>query len=1247
MRPPSARAPLRIAVLLLLCGVPVALAAQTTAGWDDLLAGRHDRAREAFITALALDPTDLDSAIGLAALLEARGDPGGAEQVLARALEADARGSRAAGALTRLGTLVSRTPDGGAQAIPTLEGIASGRIPTDGPEIRALAALALADARTNQGQPRRARDELVRLRGRVTRWTLLGPWGRLSRQGLRTEFPPERCRLDVAGLPPGPSGHRPRRVDVVLPGGRVTPPVPLGGIGVLFAVADLEVPRPVPVLLRVGSPVSFRAFLDGSEVLSADFVGERPPISRTAALTLPAGRHRLLIKLANDETAYSLTVDLGAEAFEAGLRVVEPQGCPRGALEARPADSPLDHSADGQLPDSPAEALARIWWLRARNLDRQSGRLLAALRERWPEAPLLLYLSGEHLKNAATGAAASEDLTGARTHLEQALEAAPDLVRAALLIGEIDLAAGRLDEAWGRAGVALAVDPDQPAALLLRHQVARRRGFLLQADRLLERARARAPGWTRLLVAHRELLGRIGAIRRLREVEDELARRAPSNPGRAVRALAAGRAGEAVALLRDMVADDPTNLSLRLGLVTALLEADRGDEALAALDEAERIFPGAAELAERRAAVLAGQGAGQERIDRELARALDADPGRLGLRRTLELRRNDRTMRSFLADIPQLVADARPAPAGVDSALLADVAVVLLDRFGGQTELYQGVHKVYTRDGVEKEGELQVQPGAQIERLVIHKSDGRTIDVELPDRPPFSLPGLEPGDVFAYVWRRYFPPFPALPGALDNRSVFLFQGPDREYLLSRYVILHAPELAPSICGNIDGLAIKERTEAGLVVHSFTARESPRKPVEPHVPDTTEIVPHVRLAMGTSWELLGEIVRGRIEGLVLPDPPLPELVSEARHRAGPAAGPRALARAIHEVVGRHLEPGAASLDLGRPASAAASAGEGNRALVALALSLQLGLDARLILTRPVEFAGRLLDCPMPGLFGYPLVEIADGEQLIYLDFNDADHPFDTIPVRFLGSDAQRIPLADRSPASVVRLPWRDPGTVEEVVVDATLSPDGTLAGSLTLTARDALASMLRRMLRSIPEDRRSLAYESLAARWFAGARTLDARVEGLDDPTVPLVVKVEFAGGALGRPRPTGLALPMVTSPLGILEEFGSLPARSQPLLFDLQEFRHDVVRIRLPAGIEVLRTPEPVAIDGPFGSYGLSARIEDGTIEIERRASMPPRRVETSDYARFRDFARLVADAERAELLLAVESPSLESSGSR
>ncbi len=531
-------------------------------------------------------------------------------------------------------------------------------------------------------------------------------------------------------------------------------------------------------------------------------------------------------------------------------------------------------------------------------------------------------------------------------------------------------------------------------------------------------------------------------------------------------------------------------------------------------------------------------------------------------------------------------------------------------------------------------------PNARIQGLRLRKADGRVVDVDPGSKRPISLPGLEPGDFIDYSWRRYTPPSGYVPGGLDNRSVFVFQGADRDFVLSRYVVMHDPALAVQVCGHQEGLATTDEVKDGLRVRSWTAREVPQLRPEPHIADPTAVIPNVKLSLNTSWTDIGDLVKSAIAGSLLPDAPLPEMAAEIQRRAG-GKDPEALARALHAVVNERIRPGAAPLSLGTAASMSASAGEGNRVTVALALARMVGLEARLLLARPLELRGTSMDCPAPDLFPYALVEIPLPDRTVYLDYTDADFPFDSLPLRLAGSDGLSIPLEPEAPARLVEIARRDPGVLQETDAELVLEADGRVTGNLTLTLRGVLSGIVRRVMSEVPPDRKDTAYRSFVGNYFAGAQVISAKVDGLDAQDGAVTLTFAFTGGGFGRRLPAGFAVPVVAQKLDLLSEYASLPTRQYPLLLDAQEFRRDRVRIRIPEGLRVSTLPAPVARDNGYGRYALAATVDGDRLVLERTVAIPPRRVEPPEYTDLRRFLQEIDDAERAEIELVAPTPAL------
>lgn len=1212
---------------------PAPRPATAAEAWAHALAGRDEKAEEAFAARLGQDPADLSAAIGLAALLDARGDAGGAQDVLARALGKGAKGPLVPGAVAGLAAMTGRSPDGGAAALPALTAVLRG--PGRVAELHGIAAQAAADTLSRTGRADEASALLRGQGGYVGTWTLVGPYGRFDRLDLLRPFPPERG--DLAPPASAADGLPPLRIATTFHDGRGIVPLAFRHFGLVYAVTDLVVKQPVEVRLAAASPGSFRLFVDGRLAATADRVREHPPIEVAVRAKLSPGRHRVLLKLANADRflPFTLAVEPLGGAPVLGESVVEApvEGTPDGAATVTAWPALLDAAPAVGPATDPAAVVAATWWLGLRNLDERTGPLLRAARAQWPKAPLFTALLGEWALGARTGKSADEDLAQARTLLGEAAGADARFHRARLLVARMDESAGQLTEAWQGAEAVLAAAAEDTDALALQYRVAMRRGWGTEAERRIDRARAAAPGRVDVLESAIEAYRKNGSTRKLGEALAERARRDPLYEAWADHLATAGRTAEARAAWERMIAARPSYLYPYFGLARLLSDTGEYDAALALLERAAALYPTEAMIPFRRAGVLALAGRDKDAAA-ELQRALEIDPSRVELWESLLRRGEKDPLAPWLGNAREILAAAREPAAGTDSALLADIASVLVDPQGGQTELYQGVHAVYTRAGVEREGELDVLPGSRLQGLRIHKAGGGYADVQAGDKRPVSLPGLEPGDAVEYVWRRYIPPFQAIPGGLDNRTLFLFQGEDREYVLSRYVISHDRRLPVEVCGNTRGLAATDETQGNLRIRSWTARQMPRLSGEPHLADPLEITPNVRLGMGTTWADIGELVKANLAGMLQPDEPLPALADESRRRAG-SKDPLALARAMHGVILEKIRAGGAPLMMGTPASVAASAGEGNRAAVALALARMLGLDARLLLTRPVEQKGRQLDCPSPGAFPYVVVVLQLGDRRVFLDYTDADHPFDALPPRLAGSDALEVPLALDAPAALVELPRRDPGVLQETVAELQMDRDGRVSGTLTITARGSFGAVLRRLLGEVPPDQKPNVYRQIAGESFPGATVTQTTIDGMDKPEEPLVLRLAIEGGSWGRRTPNGLALPVVAHRLGLLGEYGSLPGRQYAMLLDAQEYRSDTVTVRMPGGLAPREMPSAVTLGGRFGAYAMLAKNPaPGLLSVQRSAVVPPTRVEPGEYAEFREFARGIDAAESREILL-------------
>lgn len=1225
------------ALVAVLVAASAAEAGTPEDGWSLALAGEDQRALDAFLAQLAQEPENLEAAVGLAALLEGRNDTEGAMGVLLRGLESPARGPLYAGALAQALALASRAPDGGAAALPLLESIISGRKPVPDPELKSLAGLGLADILIRIGRPEEAREMLFSRGGRLQSWSLLGPYGKFGKLDLHRPQAPERGDLHPEDDPPGTANLAPWRLDTFFLDGRVAVPPQFAGFGVVYLVADVQVEEAGEYRLRVASESSLALFVDGRPVAVLDRYLDNPPSAAGFLARLGPGRHRLMVKLARAgaDNLVAVSLEPAGEEKTAPLRNVPLADEPLGESAVTGWPVPFDQPADSPLP---AETLAAAWWLRSRHLDRPQGDILERAVQQNPRAHLFALALAEFLRTGETGADPQRDLARARALFEKLAESGTQGARARLQIARMDLDADRLTEAWQGAEKVLAISPEDPDALLLQHRIAVQRGWNTEADQRIERARAAAPGRGDLLQAAADFFRRIGARSRLNRVQEELARRDQSAQGRAEWLAAQGRDEEALAAWLQAIDQQPSFLGFAFEAARRAADLGRPEQGLQVLDRAAAQFPREAGIALRRAELLSQLGREAE-ATAQLAQALRENPSLVGIRQALHRRGVKDPLAAWGADARLILAEAKPPRAGADSALLADLSATLVHPQGGQTEFYQGIHRVYTRTGVEKEGELEILPGALLDFIRIYKTDGRILDVDPGSKRPVSLPNLSPQDSFEYIWRRFIPPSELIPGGLDNRTVFMFQGAERDFVLSRFAVLHDPGVPVTVCSNTHGLETTDTIQDGLRVRTWTARSVPELQPEPNIPDPMEVIPHVKLGLGVTVQDLGDLFESSLAGTLRLDAPLPAWAADIRARA-PGSDPAALSRALFALVVSRVKPGGTPLRLGLAASASASAGEGNRIGVALALARELGLSPRLILTRPLALKGTDLKCPSPDMFGYALVEIPLPDRLVYLDFTEGNVPYDTFPPGLQGADGLRIGLDFRARAELIELPRRTGPAHQEFNARLELDAEGRARGTAEMIYRGFSSGRPRLWWQQLPGDRREEMLQELVSQWFPGGRVLESSVSGTEDSSPEFRFSFRIEGGTFARRTQTGFALPPVIQPLPLLSAYAAMESRRFPLLLDFLSFQGRI-QVAFPEGLVPEELPAPVAVLGPFGVYRLEIRREAKELVLENLTQFPEQRIEPADYPAFRAAAQEIDRAEKTEIRLAAPSPLL------
>ena len=329
---------------------------------------------------------------------------------------------------------------------------------------------------------------------------------------------------------------------------------------------------------------------------------------------------------------------------------------------------------------------------------------------------------------------------------------------------------------------------------------------------------------------------------------------------------------------------------------------------------------------------------------------------------------------------------------------------------------HQIVH-VLDQRGVDKYGEARLPPGAEILAAP---------DAEAGRAAPWSrtaagrrAPSPSPG--WSRVTTSRWSSCASSRGAIDGHAAdtFFFQNEGERLVRSTYAVV-----APAALGlEVDAhrLAPPPLERSGeRVTMRVTRTQVPGLVAEPGAPQLREVLPFVQLGYGEGRDVLQRRVADALAARARPTVELEAFAREIRAAAGGGAGEEALARAAWTRVATQILGAGGSL--GSDAAEVLSRGRGSRTVLMKAVLDLLGVEARLALVRPFDADPAPYRFPGLSLYGHTLLRIrADGREL-WVDPDERDAPFGSLPAATLDAEAMMLP-APGEPLEVARTPAR--------------------------------------------------------------------------------------------------------------------------------------------------------------------------------------------------------------------------------
>jgi tetratricopeptide (TPR) repeat protein len=395
------------------------------------------------------------------------------------------------------------------------------------PLVRQLAAYDLARELLRVGEVEEA-TELVKGLGFIPAWQVIGSFDNEQGKGLQTEYPPEHG-ADLGKTYPGvrvPVRFRPVEAsptDGALALGDVLWP---NGAAVGYAQTFVYAQRPRQVDLRLSTTNAVKVFVGDKLVATDDKIFHAELDNVVARISLAAGYNRILVKSAHE----------GSGPFRLAARITEIDGSLPADLRFASTGTAPDATIGGQLVNPTTDLArlqdknrrafleARLWW-REGHAKRASFYLSPLVAHERDNATVMLFAALALLENAEAGKALDLLSRGVEQHpqalgfrveraqffaqrrlwekaekdLAAVLAAAPGARDARMELAAIQGARGWTIDRCLELGAVVDKSPDDEGALADLGRCKLERGYVEEAERLLRRARALAPGDPRVL----------------------------------------------------------------------------------------------------------------------------------------------------------------------------------------------------------------------------------------------------------------------------------------------------------------------------------------------------------------------------------------------------------------------------------------------------------------------------------------------------------------------------------------------------------------------------------------------------------------------------------------------------------------------------------------------------------------------------------------------------------------------------
>jgi transglutaminase-like putative cysteine protease len=302
------------------------------------------------------------------------------------------------------------------------------------------------------------------------------------------------------------------------------------------------------------------------------------------------------------------------------------------------------------------------------------------------------------------------------------------------------------------------------------------------------------------------------------------------------------------------------------------------------------------------------------------------------------------------------------------------------------------------------------------------------------------------------------------------------------------------------------------------------------------------------------------------------------------------------------------------------------------LLFVALARAAGFDANPLAVSSRKQAFFMRGYPSERQLNATVVAVRVGNSFVYVDPATRFCPYGLLPWEETAAggvlESSLRPDVGSTPASESK------NAVARLKADLKLSSEGGLIGKVAIEyfGQEALRMRLD-AIRQDDEEKRKELEESLSNRLAQGATVKLRKVEGWENPEVPLRAEWDIDVPNFATAAGKRWILPVGVFHAREKNPFSS-PRRTHPIYFGYPRETYEQVRVELPAGIEVESLPGNEALDRGAAYYAHSSKKDGAAIQFERTLRISSYLFKLDDYKSLSGFYGRVVDGDGQQAAL-------------